>query len=302
MWEFVELREIRVFLVLCEELHFGRTAERLRLSQTRVSQTIQELETKLGAPLFERTSRRVAITSAGQRLYERAVPLYRDLQQTLRDVHEASHGVVGKLRLGLAGPSAAGQSFPEIVKLFESRHPGCSVEVSEVALQDTLAPLRRREVDLLALNLPIEQPDITIGPVLRRDQRVIAVAADHPLACRESVSIEDIADFETHDHGGGLPSESLDAWSPPTTPAGRPIRRRHLAAPTFSQVFALVAAGEIVHFATTPVFLTFPGIVYVPIRDMPPTESALAWLTDEETSAIRAFADAAATTNKKTPP
>src|SRR5919198_3775966 len=64
MWEHVELREIRVFLALCEELHFGRTAQRLQISQTRVSQTVRELEHKLGVRLFERTSRRGGLTAA----------------------------------------------------------------------------------------------------------------------------------------------------------------------------------------------------------------------------------------------
>ena len=66
MWEHVELREVRVFLVLCDELHFGRTADRMHLSQTRVSQLVRLLERKLGAQLFERTSRRVALTPAGR--------------------------------------------------------------------------------------------------------------------------------------------------------------------------------------------------------------------------------------------
>jgi DNA-binding transcriptional LysR family regulator len=292
MWELVELREIRVFLVLCEELHFGRTAEKLRLSQTRVSQTIQELETKLGAPLFERTSRRVGLTALGQELHERIAPAYREFREALRETHDSRGGITGELRLGLCGPSAGGQALPEIIGLFEKRHPRCSVEVSEVDARDPLGPLRRRELDMTAFDLPLDQPDITVGPVLRRDRRLVAVGAAHPLAAREAVSIEDLADFETHDHGGNYPPESLDVWSPPSTPSGREIRRRHLNSPTFSQIFALVAAGEIIHFASDPVFLRFPGIVYVPITDLPPVEAALIWLTGSETPAIQAFAEA----------
>ena len=293
MWELVELRELHVFLVLHEELHFGRTAERLQLSQTRVSQTIQELETKLGTPVFERTSRRVSVTPAGQQLYERAGPLYEQLKDALRTHYESNREITGEIRLGLTGPSSAGRALPEIISLFTGRHPGCSVEVSEIAMIDPLRPLRRRELDVIAFNLPIEDPDVVVGPILRRDDRLIGVAENHPLAHRETVSIEDIADFETHDHGGDYPAESLDAWSPPRTPSGRPIRRRHISSPSFSHLFSLVASGEIVHFATSPLFLTYPGVVYRPITDMPPIESALVWLASEETAAIRAFADAA---------
>jgi DNA-binding transcriptional LysR family regulator len=293
MWELVELRELRAFFTLYEELHFGRTAERLRLSQTRVSQTIQELETKIGTPLFVRTSRRVTPTAAGDQLHERATPIYEQLRHVMREIHDANREISGELRLGLDGPSAGGQALPEIISLFTARHPDCSVQVSETGIADPTGELRRGAFDLIALDLPVDQPDLVTGPILRRDERLIGVATNHPLAGRESVSLEDIADFETHDGGGGQPPEKINAWSPPRTPSGRPIRRRHLRKPTFSQIFALVAAGEIVHFASKPLFLTYPGVTYRPISDMPPIESALTWLATEETAAIHAFAQAA---------
>jgi DNA-binding transcriptional LysR family regulator len=293
MWELAELRELRVFFTLYEELHFGRTAERLRLSQTRVSQTIQELETKLGTPLFERTSRRVSPTPAGRQLHAQAAPVYEQLRHVLREVHDANREVAGELRLGLDGPSSGGQALPEIISLFSSRHPDCTVHVSETGIGDPTRQLRRGEFDVVALDLPVDQPDLVIGPTLRRDSRLIGVATNHPLAARESVGLEDIADYETHDGGGAQPPEKIDAWSPPRTPSGRPIRRRHLANPTFSQIFALVAAGEIVHFASNPLFLTYPGVTYRPITDMPPIESALAWVASEGTAAVDALAEAA---------
>ncbi len=292
MWELVELREIRVFLALCDELHFGRTAERLRISQTRVSQTIRELETKLGTSLFDRTSRRVALTAAGRELAESVRPIDQALGRALRELSESRRGIGGVLRIGLTGPSAGGPRLASSVSSFKARHPGCTIEISESDQADPLRALRAGEVDLMAFDLPISDPQIVVGPTTRRDRRLLAVGADHPLADRAAVSIEEIADFETHDHGGNYPRESLDAWSPPRTPSGRVIRRRHLDRPSFSQIFALVSAGEIVHFASDPVFLRYPGIVYVPIDDMPPVESALIWLRSYETAAILAFADA----------
>jgi DNA-binding transcriptional LysR family regulator len=293
MWELAELRELRVFLTLYEELHFGHTAERLRVSQTRVSQTIRELETKLGTPLFERTSRRVTPTAAGRQLADAAAPLYEQLRTVLREVSTADRSIAGELRLGLDGPSSSGQALAEIMSLFSARHPDCVVQVSETGIGDPTGLLRRGDFDLLALDLPADQPDLVIGPILRRDSRLLGVADDHPLAHRERVSLEEIADYETHDGGGNQPPERIDAWSPPRAPSGRPIRRRHLAKPSFSQIFALVAAGEIVHFASHPLFLTYPGITYRPIADMPPIESALTWLAGAETAAIGAFAQAA---------
>ncbi len=220
-------------------------------------------------------------------------PVHEQLRKVLREIYEANREIAGELRLGLDGPSSGGQALPEIIRLFTARHPDCSVQVTETSIGDPTVPLRRGDFDLVALDLPVDQPDLVIGPILRRDERLIGVATDHPLAERDTVSLEDIAEFETHDGGGSQPAEKIDAWSPPRTPTGRPIHRRHLTNPTFSQIFALVAAGEIVHFASDPLFLTYPGVAYRPITDMPPIESALTWLASAETTAIRAFAEVA---------
>src|SRR5215211_9311710 len=94
MWETVELRDLRVFLTLADELHFRRTAERLDLTPSRVSQTIRELEQKLGAQLVHRTSRRVRLTAFGERLRSEARPAYEELpgsRPRLRPVAQSRH-------------------------------------------------------------------------------------------------------------------------------------------------------------------------------------------------------------------
>src|SRR5918992_1829537 len=139
MSEHVELREIRVFLVLCEELHFGRAAERLRVSQTRVSQTIQELEAKMGARLFERTSRRVALTKDGARLREEIGPAHEQMTEALRRARAPSR--MTPLRLGLFCDPGVSR-IPRIVKRFEAPQDALAVEVAEVPVDDPFAPLR----------------------------------------------------------------------------------------------------------------------------------------------------------------
>ena len=86
MWSTVELRELRIFLTLVEELHFGRTAERLGVSQPTVSEAVRALEARLGGKLFERTSRRVRLTSLGQELERQVRPACETLDQALREV------------------------------------------------------------------------------------------------------------------------------------------------------------------------------------------------------------------------
>lgn len=96
----VELRDIETFLVLAEELPFGRTAERLHLTQGRVSQTIRALERDVGAALFERTSRSVRLTALGARFQSGARRGYDELTRTLREVRDAARNVTGELRVG----------------------------------------------------------------------------------------------------------------------------------------------------------------------------------------------------------
>jgi DNA-binding transcriptional LysR family regulator len=290
MWEHVELREIRVFLALCEELHFGRTAERLQLSQTRVSQLVRQLERKLGAQLFERTSRRVAFTVAGRRLRDELGPAYRDLADVLSRAYGDNGAVSGVLRLGVYS-TAGGPRLIDLVRLFEARHPECEVQISDMPWEDTLGPLQRGEIDLLAMRLPIERPDLVVGPILTSQPRVLAVARDHPLAGRESVTLEDVADYRVA-RLDVLPAEMIAALIPARAPSGRPIRRTRRAVRRQDELTALIALGRIVH-PTGTTFATrygHPDIVYVPLTGMPPCCSALLWRRGSADARVAAFA------------
>ncbi|MGH2805457.1 MAG: substrate-binding domain-containing protein, partial [Thermoleophilaceae bacterium] len=234
--------------------------------------------------------RRVRLTALGERLRDAAEPAYADLQRALADVYATGREISGELRLGVLVSSSGGPALIDIIQAFESRHGGCRVQIVELALSDSLEPLRRGEVDLMAIRLPIAQPDLTAGPVLSREERVVAVATDHPFAAREAVSLEDLADQTVAD-GTNLPPELREGLSPSYTPRGRPITR---AAPmdTIAEILAAVARGELVH-PTVPSLQDYygrPGVAYVPFSDAPPSESGLVWRTASSAHpAIRAF-------------
>lgn len=293
MWEHVELREIRVFLTLCEELHFGRTAERLRVSQTRVSQTIQELEAKLGAPLFARTSRRVSLTDGGARLRDEVAPVYEQMTALLRRAHDASEVIDGTLRLGqLSGPSG-GPHLLQIIGAFEARHPGCDVDVRLTGFDDPYGLLRRGEIDVMTSWLPLEQPDLIVGPVINSEPRVLMVAHDHPLAGRSGVSIEDLADYRVP-RFPHFPDELLDAWIPSRTPSGRVIPRAEvrLGAHDVAHLATRIARRELVHptVPSTAVYMGDRGLAYVPITDLPPFRSGLVWRRGSKDPRVLEFA------------
>jgi DNA-binding transcriptional LysR family regulator len=291
MWEAIELRELRVFLVLAEELHFGRTAERLNLTQSRVSQSLRSLEKKLGQQLVNRTSRRVALTLGGERFLAEAGAAYTQLVDVLRNTRAAAGSLEGALRIGLLTPASGGTHLINIIEAFEAEHPGCSVHVRELPFRDRLGPLRRGEVDLMAMRLPIGEPDLVVGPTISREPRVLAVARDHPLAERKSVSIEDIADHPVTWVEDLLPKELAAEFMPTTTPTGRPIERLRVRVGDFNELITMIARGKMVH-PTVGSFASFfghPDIRYLPITDMPASTSALIWRRRDPDRRLRAF-------------
>jgi DNA-binding transcriptional LysR family regulator len=291
MWPTVELREIRVFLTVADELHFGRAGDRLGLTPSRVSQTIRGLETRVGGRLFDRTSRRVRLTPLGEEFLRRIGPAFDGMREAFEETRAIATGVAGELRLGMYTPVNGGPHLTEIIKTFEARYPACHVVVTDTsAHRDQFAWLRRNDVDLLAIRLPVPHQDVTVGPVLSREPRIVAVAADHPLAARGSVDLDELADYPLSEVAT-LPIGLKESFLPARTPAGRPLRRSVVQ--SLPEALMRVASGEIVH-ATVPSFIEHyyrqPGVVGLPIRDMPPSETALVWLSSTRGHKIEAFA------------
>jgi DNA-binding transcriptional LysR family regulator len=298
----VELREIRTFLVLAEELHFGRTAERLLVTPSRVSQTIRTLETRVGGRLFERTSRSVRLTAVGEQLRAAATQPYLELQQAVRASQDAVAAITGTLRIGMYTESLGGRYLVSIVTSFEASHPGANVALASLGLQrNYLDVLRAGEVDMIATRLPISDPDITVGPILTHEERVLLVATGDPLAKQGSVTLEDFADRAVSD-APALPREMMDALIPPVTPSNRRYRRHE--SPNIEEMLMSIAAGKQVH-PTVPSFLehhAHPAVTSVPISDLPTSETALVWLTANRAPKIAAFARVAASVLAGTEP
>jgi DNA-binding transcriptional LysR family regulator len=293
MWEAIDLRELRVFLTLAEELHFGRTAERLRLTPSRVSQSLRELEDKLGAQLVHRTSRRVRLTSFGERLLEEVGPAYRELTRALEQTHAAARSLAGSLRLGLFSGPAEGPHLMAIVDAFGALHPECDVDVVQLSWDDPLAQLRQGAVDLIGSWLPLEQQDVVVGPVLTRQPRVVAVAPQHPLAERTTVSYEDLAE-EAIPRFDGWPRELHEALLPSKTPSGRPISQVRIPAGerNFLEITHRVARQELVLptvASAAPLGIGHYDLVYVPITGMAPARSALVWRRGVRDPKLREF-------------
>jgi DNA-binding transcriptional LysR family regulator len=290
MWETVELREVRVFLALAEELHFARTAARLHLTQSRVSQSLRGLEAKLGVELVYRTSRRVELTAEGARFRDELADAYGRLAAVLQAAERIGGRLEGAIRVGLPNAASGGARLLEIVETFESEHPDCSVELVALPFHDRHGPLRRGEVAAMVTRLPLEMHGVVIGPVLAREPRILAVAPTHPLAGRDRVTLEDVADYEV----AGLPLEPrelVERYIPTTTPAGRPIRRSKAPVDSLGDLVMQVARGKIVHPTVASFMAAAPAdrVVSVPLDGVEPSKIALAWRRRDPDPRLRAF-------------
>jgi DNA-binding transcriptional LysR family regulator len=292
MWTDVELRELRIFLVLADELHFGRTAERLGISQPGVSEAVRSLESRLGVKVFDRTSRRVRLTSAGEVLRSRLVPALAALEQALADTGDLSGDISGLLRIGFV-LTTEGPALSRLVAAFQARHPGCEVRLQEVETFNAYRGLRHGDIDVLCNWSAVDEPDLTAGATFAYYQRALAVAASHRLAHRSTVSVEELADEEVALFPSTVPSAVYDLLVPPRTPSGRVIRRTQPIR-TIHEILAFVARGRIVHptSSTVPIF-DRDDVVLVPIDDLPPIPLGLIWSTSRENPRIRALNDTA---------
>lgn len=286
----MDQNELRSFLVLAEELHFGHTADRLHLSRARVSQLIQRLERRVGAPLFTRTSRRVTLTRLGVRLREDLEPHYRGVEEALARAVSAGRAVGGTLFVGFSTP-LAGEMVMRTTERLRAGHPELAVEVCEVPLCDPYGMLRRGEYDLQLADFPAREDDLTRGPTLLTETRVLAVAAGHPLAGRGSVTLEELAGVPLLTVEGSVPEYWKEHQRPTHTPGGLPIGQGP-AVTNVQESLTLVAGGQGVLLAGAhmPLYHGRPGVVYVPVEGDKPLGYGLMWRSDGSNQAIELFA------------
>ncbi|MEU5216959.1 LysR family transcriptional regulator [Streptomyces sp. NPDC020807] len=286
----MERREIEVFLTLSEELHFGRTAERLGVSGARVSQTIKQLERRLGVALFLRTSRSVALTDVGSALREDVRAGHQRIQDGIARAVAAGRGFTGVLRVGFSSP-LAGEAIMAAAEVFRGRHPECETRIREVHLSDAFGALRGGELDVQITELPVREAGLETGPVLLRDARMLAVSARHPFARRDSATVEDLT-RDTVLVPVGAPGYLLDALIPPQAPSGRPVRRE-AAASSRQELLTLVSAGAGMAVVGRQAlrYHARPDIVYLPLTGLPPIEYGPVWPAGALTSRVRAFVE-----------
>jgi DNA-binding transcriptional LysR family regulator len=188
----VELRQIEAFLAVAEELHFGRAAERLRMAQSPLSQTIKKLEKGLGAPLFERNTRSVTLTAAGHSLLPHARRILDEVDLAQRAVSAGTGTVYGKLAIGFSG-ALNHTTLPPLTRALRQHYPQLDVTLHGGLLtQEALQQLGNGALDLAFIGLPIDAPTLATRRIAT-ERLGVALPADHALAGRSSVELAELA-------------------------------------------------------------------------------------------------------------
>jgi DNA-binding transcriptional LysR family regulator len=287
----MELRHLRYFVAVADELHFGRAAELLGISQPPLSQQIQALEEELGARLFERTNRRVALTEAGRLFLDEARQVLAQVDKATDVARRAQRGELGELHVGFTVSAPFIATVPRSIFNFRQRFPAVHLALQEMSSREQTEALmdRRLQVGLIR---PITMPEALVSVELFREPLVAVMRADHPLALEthEHIAIKQLAEepfvYFPRTYGTGLYDQLISL----SRQAGFSPRIVQEARET-TIIIGLVAAGLGVSvLPATYRRMQIEGVVYRTLVDEGAT-SAL-WLIhrrDERSTLARAF-------------
>lgn len=268
MASLLDVRRMRYFVAVAEELSFRRAAERLRISQPPLSQQIAALEDELRTPLFDRTRQRVALTPAGRLLLGRARLILREVEKTREELRAAVAGEGGELRIGVTASAGLMPFLHRAVQAFRTGSPHVRVTMTELPSLAQLEALHKRELDLGI----IRKPPLPWGGGVRldrlhRDRLVVAVHRDNPLARLGTVRVAQLRGEPLIAYPREAGISLFGAIYAMVTKAGFYPDTVHEARDS-AAIIALVAAGQGVAIVPSSLrCIQLEGVRYLEIRD-----------------------------------
>jgi len=281
----MELRHLRFFVSVAEELHFSRAAERLHTSQPHVTRQIRDLEREVGVPLLVRNRRHVELTEAGRAFLEEARQAIAQAERSVQVAQQAARGERGRLSIGFANS----ELIPDILRAFRQRYPEIKLELQELTTAEQVRALRDGRLHAGIL-VPGVQDEALVVETIREEPLVVVLPENHPLLAERSVPLPALAaesfifcPYRLNEHvyerilglcqRAGFTPKVLEEASPKQT------------------ILGLVAAG----FGVSLVAASIQeggrsGVAYRPLRGIHPTvEVAVAWRKDEKSATLQLF-------------
>ncbi len=288
MDEGIELRHLRYFVTVAEELHFGRAAQRLRVSQPPLSQQIRKLEEMLGYPLFNRTSRSVSMTVAGEAFFESARRTLRNVQRNIEETRSIGRGEVGSLHIGFVG-SGMLTSLPSVFRSYREAYPRVRLHLHESFTARVIEGLENGTLDagILRDSDPVKGLNVT---TIFSEPFVAVLPANHPRAKQKSISPAVLRDEPFVYYP---PSAGARAFEKPFAMFEHGFRPRIVQeASHWLTILRLIGAGLGVSIAPQCVRrIASPDVVCLSLRDTEAVSNMeLAWLVGESRPILERFA------------
>ncbi|WP_350577009.1 LysR substrate-binding domain-containing protein [Pseudomonas sp. HY2-MNA-CIBAN-0224] len=277
----MELRHLRYFIAVAEELHFGRAAQVLGISQPPLSQQIQALEEELGARLFERTNRRVALSEAGRLFLDEARQVLAQVDKAADVARRAQLGELGEMKIGFTSSAPFNSSIPQAIFAFRQAFPAVHLNLLEMSSRDVAEALVEESIEIGVMR-PFPLADSLVAVELFRETLVAVIQAEHPLAegSENGLYIGALADepfvFFPRSYGSGLYAQLLS------------LARQAGFSPHIAQeageamtIIGLVSAGLGVSVLPASFqHMRIKGVVYRPLLDA--DASTAVWLVQRK--------------------
>jgi DNA-binding transcriptional LysR family regulator len=287
----MELRHLRYAIAVAEELHFGRAAARLHMSQPPLSQQIRQIEEELGVKLFERTKRSVKLTAAGQTFVGEARAILKHMEAAAKATIRAGHGEIGRLLVGTVTSTDSGfyKVLVDILQRFAERYPDVQIGLRTVSVAQQLTDLKEDRLTVGFVTLPIHDPMLAVKEV-HYEPLVVALPEKHPLAAQRRITAlalarEPLIAFPRHMNPGYV--DSVIAYF---QKAGCTVNIAHEGDTLYASL-ALVAAGVGVSlFPASLLDVPRKGIVVRKLEPSPPMMGmGVAYRRDEQSEVLGSF-------------
>lgn len=284
----MELRQLRYFIAVAEELHFGRAARRVHIAQPPFSQQIKALEEEIGARLLERNSRKVRLTGEGRYFYGQAVAILEQAEEAVHIVGRMAKGEYGSIKVGFT-ETAMDSLLPEAVRSFSNRYPGVSMQFSQFGTSTQLEHIRSGKLGVGFSTVFLHAMDGLSSVKLFSKNHVLAVPEDHIFTERDSVSLEEVAgEHLIMFPRSGQPDLHDSIMKAFTSKGLVPILSQEVSG--LSGASALIASGMGVTFLPENSRISRKGIALVPLlEDFPGMDIYMVWNSEEYSNTAAVF-------------
>ena len=287
----MELRHLRYFIAVAEELHFGRAALRLGMSQPPLSQQVKLLEEEIGVVLFKRTKRQVLLTPAGEVFLRETRKTLAQAKHTIQAAQRAARGEIGQLSVGFVSSAVYGK-VPSIFSLMRNRYPGVSLLLQDLTSEEQVEALKGNRIDVGLVRPPVVDAESLTMRVIWQEALMVALPEGNPLTRKAAIAIEDLAEelfIQIPRHvAPGFYDQCIRicaraGFSPKIVQEAR----------TTPTIVSLIAGGMGVAILPASLLsLQRSGVVYRPFKaPAPTTDMAVIWRPDDNSPTLLSFLD-----------